>query len=182
MYLKYTGKDVQSEYNYLLKNMNSTIIENNKRYTLKEFYDYQVELYRTGKSKLPPNMYQTADDYYKEAGTADELFDFMADRRQHHLLVTDGDNSLQTLNDMRTCLKQPNVVAEFGTMPRGVGMENAMIPTKSLYSSHAYSVTGYNQATDNVQYINPWNSAFVFEMPLQDLAKSINHISFSRRV
>ena len=91
-----------------------------------------------------------------------------------------------TLQTIRDKLLTPDAGKKFSSKhldtrgkPRA---ENYLLPEKSLYSKHAYCIIGYDPKTDIVQYINPWNSAFVFEMPLKDLAKYIDSVAVSRRI
>ena len=69
----------------------------------------------------------------------------------------------------------------FGTKATTSGAEMALDPKNGLYSRHAYQIVGYDKKTGVVQYVNPWNSAFVFEMQLDELMKYIKGVTACSR-
>lgn len=121
--------------------------------------------------------FKCVEDYYKEGGTSHEIFDFIDDyKRSHDYVRVNCNSDSATLSQLRGLLKNPKSVKMFGSkyVPSNMGVREKVIDAdKYLYANHAYSVVGYDEARDVVKYVNPWNSLFVFEMKLPELAKKM---------
>ena len=181
--LRAQGKNWKSEYEYLLKNMDNTIIIEGKngtftRYTLNEFYDAQLKLFKLGKLNREPKLFKSASDYYKEGGRTREVYDFFMghhSRFKSKTLKIPQNISSSELDKLRTCLEYENPTIYFSTLNKG--SDSVMLNTeKSLACNHAYFIESYDRVTDMVTYINPWNSALTYKMPLKDLVKYIANI------
>ena len=167
------GGDGEKAYNEALKNMEQYVYIQDEttgiitRHTLNEI---------NAKSK---KTFKIVEDYYKNnGGNTYEVLEFMQD----YVYVSSEHIGcdIQNANKLRNALKEQNAVAIFGSkhVPSNSDRaEKILVPSKSLYSNHAYNITGYDEVTDTVQYINPWNSAFVFEMQLPELTKYVNNVS-----
>ena len=174
-----SGGDYKKEFVHLLNNMNKTIIKKGadgklRRFTLDEFYNYQMDLFNRGLTSRKPKRYMIADDYYKESGNITEIYKFFLDGRGNikYGRIKPGEN----LDKYRDMLEN-STSACFGT-PRKKGKtdSNFINVDRNLAYQHAYTILGYDRKTDMVTYANPWNTALVYKMTLKDLSKYIDDI------
>lgn len=183
--LQSSNKDWKSEYNYLLKNMDNTIIyetENGslRRFSLEEFYRFQTKCYNMGLLKVKPTQFKSANDYYKEAGQAKDVFKYFMHNHIGGRMYPRRINITQpaSSNDLymvRRLLEQENPIRYFATLP-GDSDKVMLYQEKALARRHAYFIESYDRATDTVTYINPWNSALTYKMQLKDLLQYLSKI------
>ena len=174
------GQVYDKEFNYLLNNMNKTIIKKGadgklRRFTLDEFYNYQMDLFKRGLTSKKPKQYMIADDYYKESGNLTEIYEFFLKGRGEikKARIRPGEN----LNQYRDMLEK-STAACFSTPSKlGKTDSNFINVDRNLAYQHAYTILNYDRATDMVTYTNPWNTALVYRMPLKELSKYIDGIS-----
>lgn len=164
------------------KRVYKEVFDNMERYIYKKdnrgnFIVKTLEQVNKEQIKLGKKTFKTVEDYYKEAGYVDEIFNYFNQGcYKVNSYISGGSNSTRTLNEMRKILQIPGAVHTFGTIPKRTGMELGLNINKDIYSSHAYCVQNYNPKTDMVTYINPWNSTLTYDMKLDELAKYINDI------
>ena len=128
--------------------------------------------------KLGKKTFKTVEDYYKEAGEVDEIFNyFNKGYNKVNSYHSGGSSNSTVLNEMRKNFQKPDTVHIFGTIPKRTGMESGLNVNRDIYSSHGYCVQNYNPKTDIVTYINPWNSCLTYEMRLEELAQYIDDIA-----
>ena len=172
----------RKEYEYLLKNMNSTIItEDMKRYSLQEFYNYQMKQYKAGILAKEPKLYTHAEDYYKESGKPIEIFDFFLKGRCTNQVSRMSKNATnQEIENLRKILGTRSAKC-FRTYAKPGKTDHVMMNMdRGLAYSHAYSIIGYNRATDIVTYVNPWNTALTYDMKLTELLQYMSHIDIAK--
>lgn len=172
----------RKEYEYLLKNMNSTIItEDMKKYSLQEFYNYQMKQYKAGILAKEPKLYTHADDYYKEYGKPIEIFDFFLKGRCTNQVSRISKNATnQEIENLRKILGTRSAKC-FRTYAKPGKTDHVMMNMdRGLAYSHAYSIIGYNRATDIVTYVNPWNTALTYDMKLTELLQYMSRIDIAK--
>ena len=177
--LQKAGKNSHSEYHYLIANMDNTIITKNangyKRYTLDEFYQHQMQQFKSGKLSHEPRKYTSADDYYKDGGRVHRIFDLFFPGKnceKYQMGVYPGVN----LDKIRDVLEKTDAMC-FSTISKvGKNDTNFINIEKSLAYSHAYTILSYDRASDIVTYTNPWNTALIYKIKLADLADNISEI------
>ena len=174
-----SGGNYKKEFVHMLDNMQNTIITKCSdgklhRFTLDEFYNYQMDLFKRGLRAREPKHYMVADDYYKESGNITEIYDFFLKGRGNvkKVRIKPGDK----LDDYRDMLEH-STAACFST-PSKIGKtdSNFINVDRNLAYQHAYTILNYDRTTDTVTYANPWNTALVYRMTLKDLSKYIDGI------
>lgn len=64
-----------------------------------------------------------------------------------------------------------------GTYPKeNFPAESMLSDQYDLFSSHAYAIKGYNEATDMVYISNPWQGSTIIEVPMNELIKYVNTV------
>lgn len=178
-----SGGNSKKEIVHLLDNMDNTIIEHVsggklKRFTLDEFYNYQMDLYKKGLRSREPKRYMIAADYYKESGNPIEIYKFFLKGRGN--IKYGGLRPGENLGQYRDMIEKSTACC-FHTLPKPAKANNIFANhDKFLVYGHAYTILDYDRATDIITYANPWNTALTFKMPFEELSKYIAGIeSFS---
>lgn len=173
---KIKGKDVAKRaYKEAFDNMERYIYikDNGGNFTVKTIEEINKKQIKLGKK-----TFKTVEDYYKEAGEVDEIFNyFNKGYNKVNSYHSGGSSNSTVLNEMRKNFQKPDTVHIFGTIPKRTGMESGLNVNRDIYSSHGYCVQNYNPKTDIVTYINPWNSCLTYEMRLEELAQYIDDIA-----
>lgn len=178
-----TGKDLDVAIDVAIKNIDNYIYKFEwwkwVRYTLAQINDLQK--IRAEKQWEIPKFFKCVEDYYKESWYSFEMFD-MFWAWSAHWNVLQGSNVTYSNVKKLLLYTQDGYWRTFWTKPSSKKSVNwkrevKILPKKWLYSSHGYSICDYDPKTDIVKYINPWNSAFVFQMKLSELVKYLSEVS-----
>ncbi len=175
---KLTGKNLDVEIDVAIKNINKYIYKFEwwkwVRYTLEQIN--QVQNFK-GKKE-----FKCVEDFYKESWYSFEMFDMFWSWRSYWSVLQDSNVTYSNVKNL-LLYTQFGYWRTFWTKSSvNWKREVKLLPEKWLYSSHAYSICSYDSKTDIVKYINPWNSAFVFQMKLSELVKYLSEVSTKKIV
>lgn len=174
--LNLSGKKFNDELNNVIKNIDYYVFDNNNG----KWMTLDVAWKKRWKK------YLSVEDFYKESWTSFEIFNMIWGWSSYWDILQDSD---VTYSNVKKLLlnTQHGYWRVFWTKKSSKKsadwkVEIKILPEKWLYSSHAYSIYWYDPNTDMVKYINPRNSAFVFEMKLSELVKYLSEVSTKKIV
>ncbi len=161
----------QAAFEKLSQDIDKYVVTTNaqNRYTLRSLDEINAEALSEWKKKgglgSKPDVFTSADDYYKSSGTLDEVYKFFTENKKP-VRKYDPQASDFYKTDVRDALSKQNPVKFFATVNC---KKRDLNSKKYLYRRHAYMIQNYDPKTDVVTYINPWNAALTFDMKLDDL-------------
>ena len=94
-------------------------------------------------------------------------------------------SDLTTKKDMYEAIvnyaNNKDVFVSFGTITKNTfGREKLMGSDYDLYTSHAYSIKGYNPDTGMVYISNPHKADIITEIPIYELMRYIRHVTVAK--
>lgn len=182
------GRDLDVAIDIAIKNIDKCIYKFEwwkwVRYTLEQINNLQkLEAEKEWKN---PKLFKCVEDYYKESWSTFEIFDMIWGWNSYWNVLSWSNLTYSNLKKLLMDT-QHGYWRVFWTKKSSKKSANwkteiKILPEKWLYSSHAYSIYDYDPKTDIVKYINPWSSAFVFQIKLSELIKYISSVSTKKIV
>lgn len=92
---------------------------------------------------------------------------------------TDITNRQQMIDLIKKYAEDDKVLISFGTIDNGK-VESELSKKYDIYSTHAYSIKGYDEKTGMVYITNPWHTSVVTEIPMYELTKYMRHVTVAK--
>lgn len=92
---------------------------------------------------------------------------------------TDITNRQQMVDLIKKYAEDDKVLISFGTIDNGK-VESELSKKYDIYSTHAYSIKGYDEKTGMVYITNPWHTSVVTEIPMYELTKYMRHVTVAK--